>query len=399
MMTKSQNPWICDTKFPSHKIRSCPSSSTALSAATSDRSTVLPSVTGKAVPQKASSGMIAPDIMLDTYDDDYLSSYRDDDTLILPRDILKYMEHLDEKLLSRSRPQKGIVLDRQSDHEIMQPQVGFPDNFVGTDDAGQLIMDLVQQTHPLPELKNIITQRNIITYNQLKENAKMYLPLQLPNFEMDAEIIHRLHKIMKRVMRPHDRDVFGGSSPKMIAPKSLHLLKYNSEPVCLGVGSHGLIAQAQSFSTKTLYVVKYYTKSSRPLTDHLQDMIHEAAVQQAAHTLLPSMVPRVKGFVAINDQSGTFMPCGLVTEFIPVVEGSLNALCLSKAMHIQSVDQKTLFSQDAWLNFANQIVCGFNLLSRYGITHNDIKPDNILLQVSTDCSIHHRLWSGIVRRT
>jgi serine/threonine protein kinase len=41
-----------------------------------------------------------------------------------------------------------------------------------------------------------------------------------------------------------------------------------------------------------------------------------------------------------------------------------------------------MFSKKVWLDVLMQLLVGFERLSNMGITHNDIKLDNILLKVS-----------------
>ena len=62
-------------------------------------------------------------------------------------------------------------------------------------------------------------------------------------------------------MRPHERDKFAGSPPKVLDPKYLHVLRHRGEPVCLGAGSYSVVCQAQSTVTGTLYAVKLYLAS------------------------------------------------------------------------------------------------------------------------------------------
>ena len=61
-------------------------------------------------------------------------------------------------------------------------------------------------------------------------------------------------------MRPHEHDVFNMDYPRMVAPAHLQLLTDQFEPVCLGAGSHGVVAQAQSLITMQLYAVKFYAR-------------------------------------------------------------------------------------------------------------------------------------------
>ena len=42
-------------------------------------------------------------------------------------------------------------------------------------------------------------------------------------------------------------------------------------------------------------------------------MIHEAAAQQVAHTVLPHMVPKVQGFVGVRDAKNHYLHYGLVS--------------------------------------------------------------------------------------
>ena len=59
---------------------------------------------------------------------------------------------------------------------------------------------------------------------------------------------------------------------------------------------------------------------TRGVCEYLRDIIREAAVQHTAHRLLPNMVPRVKGFVAIHDPTSVFLPCGLVSgEWLVII--------------------------------------------------------------------------------
>ena len=55
-----------------------------------------------------------------------------------------------------------------------------------------------------------------------------------------------------------------------------------------------------------------FPESKRSSVHKQQSIIREAAVHQTAYKLLPGMVPKLIGFVAINDPVGTFMPFGLV---------------------------------------------------------------------------------------
>ncbi len=71
-----------------------------------------------------------------------------------------------------------------------------PDNFLGYSKSDELMMELADNANHLPALKQLMSEIRMMTYTQLREQARTTLPERLPELETDGEEILRLQNEM-----------------------------------------------------------------------------------------------------------------------------------------------------------------------------------------------------------
>lgn len=59
-----------------------------------------------------------------------------------------------------------------------------------------MLSHFIRNSSHYERLKKLASGRKILTYSKLKENAKIYLPAILPEFETDAVAIKAMHKMI-----------------------------------------------------------------------------------------------------------------------------------------------------------------------------------------------------------
>ena len=153
----------------------------------------------------------------------------------------------------------------------------------------------------------------------------------------------------------------------------------------IGSGSFGVVQVFYDIRTKIKYAVKKISTERVPKLD----IINEIQTLNALINVLPKHegIIEFHGYISIEETN----PIGHKEEyfllFCELANGSLKHLILNKALG------KAVFEFQDLLNFIKTLISVFVYLQIHGITHRDLKPQNILYILKEDKNLdgsHYR---------
>ena len=155
--------------------------------------------------------------------------------------------------------------------------------------------------------------------------------------------------------------------------------------VSAGDGSYVRALLAKDNKTNSLVVVKLVrTKNSHSL----DVLMEEYALTRLAHQVLKDgcYTPHVKGLLLLkeNELLGKhFFPYVLVQEYAGLVSGFPVSLSVDEALQ-ESKKGNSLFSEVEWEEICLKVVHGADQFRDNNITHIDIHPKNVLIQLGQE---------------
>ena len=154
----------------------------------------------------------------------------------------------------------------------------------------------------------------------------------------------------------------------------------------LGNGVYGRAVLAKYIPTNKMVVVKIPLQvEERP--NYIEQMLKEFMYQERAYNALKGMActaPEPLGFMRMRSHS---VPQGFiylsVSEFMSVQPNVQCTLTLRKALH-EHQQGRSILDKNEWMTLIQDIIDATNILQRNGISHNDIKDDNIMVHYGMD---------------